>query len=101
MELVTSVINYDAPSLAKAYVHRVGRTARAGRSGSCYTLLQPGQEGGFHAIMKQIEHNRVHIYSVVAASDEKHSVDHHLPLALRQLKKVMDLEEDEPGYQER
>ena len=51
--------------------------------------------------MKQIEHNRVHIYSVVAASDVKHSVDHHLPLALRQLKKVMDLEEDEPGYQER
>ena len=33
------VINYDMPASAAAYVHRVGRTARAGRAGSAWTLF--------------------------------------------------------------
>lgn len=36
---VDSVINYDVPANGKDYVHRVGRTARAGRSGRSYTLV--------------------------------------------------------------
>ena len=98
MEVVTSVVNYDAPTLAKAYVHRVGRTARAGRSGSCYTMLQPGQQGGFHALMKQIEHNQVLVHRVVGEEDRVCAVRDILPEALQRLKKVMELEEDEPAY---
>ena len=30
---VTHVINYDLPNVPESYVHRIGRTARAGRSG--------------------------------------------------------------------
>ena len=100
MEVVTSVVNYDAPTLAKAYVHRVGRTARAGRSGSCYTLLQPGQQGGFHSLMKEIEHNTVHIYRVGEDKDKYLcGVRDILSLALHHLKNIMELEEDEPAYQ--
>ena len=33
------VINYDVPTNSKDYVHRVGRTARAGRSGRSLTLV--------------------------------------------------------------
>ncbi|KAF6171046.1 hypothetical protein GIB67_014626 [Kingdonia uniflora] len=40
VEGVRNVINYDLPPYIKTYVHRAGRTARAGRSGRCFTLLQ-------------------------------------------------------------
>lgn len=41
VESVVNVINYDTPVYPKTYVHRAGRTARAGRRGSAYTLLRP------------------------------------------------------------
>lgn len=36
---ITMVINYDAPHDAEDYVHRIGRTARAGREGRAITLI--------------------------------------------------------------
>jgi superfamily II DNA/RNA helicase len=36
---VTHVFNFDIPSDGKAYLHRVGRTARAGAKGFAITLL--------------------------------------------------------------
>jgi ATP-dependent RNA helicase RhlE len=38
---ITHVVNYDAPADDKSYVHRVGRTARAGRTGSGVTFVLP------------------------------------------------------------
>lgn len=37
------VINYDVPASVETYVHRVGRTARAGRKGTAFTLLEHRQ----------------------------------------------------------
>ncbi|MDP9328761.1 MAG: DEAD/DEAH box helicase [Actinomycetota bacterium] len=42
---ITHVINYDPPEDDKGYVHRVGRTARAGRSGISITLVSAEQQG--------------------------------------------------------
>ncbi|GIU97972.1 MAG: hypothetical protein KatS3mg013_1775 [Actinomycetota bacterium] len=42
---VSLVVNYDPPSDDKGYVHRVGRTARAGRSGTSITFVTPGEQG--------------------------------------------------------
>jgi ATP-dependent RNA helicase DDX51/DBP6 len=41
------VINYDLPPSVAAYVHRVGRTARAGRAGCAWTLLPDSESGWF------------------------------------------------------
>ncbi|XP_013359051.1 PREDICTED: ATP-dependent RNA helicase DDX51 [Chinchilla lanigera] len=44
---VELVINYDAPQYLRTYVHRVGRTARAGKTGRAVTLLLKVQERRF------------------------------------------------------
>ena len=42
---ITLVVNYDPPQDDKGYVHRVGRTARAGRAGMSVTFVTPDQLG--------------------------------------------------------
>jgi ATP-dependent RNA helicase RhlE len=42
---ITQVINYDPPEDHKAYIHRVGRTARAGRTGIGITFVTSEQQG--------------------------------------------------------
>jgi len=37
---IDCVLSYDVPRVFTTYVHRVGRTARAGRPGTAYTLLE-------------------------------------------------------------
>jgi ATP-dependent RNA helicase RhlE len=45
LERITLVVNYDPPKDDKGYVHRVGRTARAGRTGTSITFVTPDQLG--------------------------------------------------------
>jgi len=47
---ITHVINYDVPSVAIDYVHRVGRTARAEAEGEAMTLIAPEEENDFRGI---------------------------------------------------
>ncbi|XP_025834942.1 probable ATP-dependent RNA helicase Dbp73D [Agrilus planipennis] len=53
------VISYGAPKFIKTYIHRVGRTARAGRSGLAVTLLQENQLSKFKAALSQAEKNNL------------------------------------------
>lgn len=48
------VINYDVPEYPEDYVHRVGRTARAGREGQAYTFVAPQDEEALSRIEKLI-----------------------------------------------
>jgi superfamily II DNA/RNA helicase len=40
---ISHVINYDIPEDPEVYIHRIGRTARAGREGVAWTLVTPEQ----------------------------------------------------------
>jgi ATP-dependent RNA helicase DeaD len=47
---VSHVVNYDVPNSPDVYVHRIGRTGRAGESGRAITLITPKQRRDLEAI---------------------------------------------------
>lgn len=49
---VSHVINYDMPDDPKMYFHRIGRTARAGKTGTAISLITHQDEDGFRQIRK-------------------------------------------------
>jgi ATP-dependent RNA helicase DeaD len=51
IEQVSHVVNYDVPSSPDTYVHRIGRTGRAGREGVAITLVEPRE----HRLLRDIE----------------------------------------------
>jgi ATP-dependent RNA helicase RhlE len=55
LEDITHVINYDAPADDKDYVHRIGRTARAGRGGEGITFVTPEQERDMSRIAAKLD----------------------------------------------
>jgi ATP-dependent RNA helicase RhlE len=50
VDLVSHVINYDVPAAPEDYVHRVGRTGRAGNQGKAITIVAPVDELSMRAI---------------------------------------------------
>ncbi len=51
VDTIGRVINYDLPGDTESYVHRIGRTARAGRSGKAISFITPREE----RMMREIE----------------------------------------------
>jgi ATP-dependent RNA helicase RhlE len=49
---VTHVVNFDVPEVPETYVHRIGRTARAGASGMALTFVEVDERGDWRAILK-------------------------------------------------
>ena len=52
---VSLVVNYDVPTTPEAYVHRIGRTARAGREGRAITLCAPEEQKHLRDIERLIK----------------------------------------------
>ena len=52
---VSHVINYDIPSTPEAYIHRIGRTGRATRSGEAFTLATENDKDMVRAISRIID----------------------------------------------
>ncbi|MCL3791412.1 DEAD/DEAH box helicase [Actinomyces sp. 186855] len=50
VERIGLVVNFDVPREAEAYVHRIGRTGRAGRHGEAVTFLTPKEKGKLRQI---------------------------------------------------
>jgi len=47
---VTHVVNYEMPEVAEAYVHRIGRTARAGKAGQAFSLVDSSERDSLRAV---------------------------------------------------
>ena len=54
---VTHVYNYDVPPTPKEYIHRIGRTARAGENGNAVTLLTERDHDNFRRVQSNKELN--------------------------------------------
>ena len=65
---VSHVINFDLPSSAEVYVHRIGRTGRAGREGAAITILDPREERLLRSI-EQITKAKVTVAPVPSVGD--------------------------------
>jgi ATP-dependent RNA helicase RhlE len=52
VEHISHVINYDMPDTADAYIHRIGRTGRAERTGDAFTLVTPDDQDMIRALEK-------------------------------------------------
>jgi ATP-dependent RNA helicase DeaD len=65
---VSHVINYDVPSAAEAYVHRIGRTGRARREGVAITLAEPRERGLLRNI-ERLTGQRIEIATVPTVAD--------------------------------
>ncbi|MDF2659299.1 MAG: box helicase protein [Paenibacillus sp.] len=53
---VTHVINFDLPQDPESYVHRIGRTGRAGREGAAWTFVTPREIDHLHFIERVTRH---------------------------------------------
>jgi superfamily II DNA/RNA helicase len=53
---LSHVFNFDVPHHAEDYVHRIGRTGRAGMEGHAFTIATPGDRQAVEAIEKLIGH---------------------------------------------
>ncbi len=67
---VSHVINYDVPHHAEDYVHRIGRTGRAGLTGIAYTLMTPEEADNLHEVEKLIGHKVPRHNATAAVPDE-------------------------------
>src|SRR5207237_2434606 len=52
VEALPHVVNFDVPHVPDDYIHRVGRTARAERTGDAFTFVSPEEERALRAIGK-------------------------------------------------
>lgn len=80
---VSHVVNFDVPSAAESYVHRIGRTGRAGREGVAITLVEPRE----HRLLRGIEaqtRQRIQIATVPTVADLRASRLEALRATLRE-----------------
>ncbi|MDB5050809.1 MAG: box helicase [Fibrobacteres bacterium] len=75
---ITHIVNYDLPAEPETYVHRIGRTARAGHSGISFSFVGPEDRGTLHDIERLIR-KRIQVAPTPHASEMKTPVPVAMP----------------------
>lgn len=75
VERITHVINYDIPNDTEAYIHRIGRTGRAGRTGDAILFVAPRERHLLHAIERATGQTitAMHLPSIEDVADRRMS----------------------------
>ncbi|KAL8460981.1 hypothetical protein ACS0TY_032464 [Phlomoides rotata] len=95
VEGVKNVINYEMPTYIKTYIHRAGRTARAGQTGRCFTLVHKDEVKRFKRLLQKADNDSCPVYSVPSESIESfHSI---YSTALGRLKESVESEKYRKG----
>lgn len=68
---VSHVFNYDIPMNADDYVHRIGRTGRAGKAGVSWSLAVKGDDSKYVAAIEKITKEKLPVAKIGLADDEK------------------------------
>jgi ATP-dependent RNA helicase DDX51/DBP6 len=90
---VDLVINYDVPKQAKTYLHRCGRAARAGRTGTATTLLKgAGQAGAFVRMRNAIQNPEAVQSKIIPSSFLRENVVAAYRHCVKALKDVLEAE---------
>ncbi len=68
---VSHVFNFDAPIHADDYVHRIGRTGRAGKKGAAFMLITPGDGKNYDAILRTIGKDEIEELKITSSFEKK------------------------------
>ncbi len=73
VERISHVLNYDIPYDTESYVHRIGRTGRAGRSGDAILFVTPREKGMLRSIERATRQpiDEMKLPSVEAVNDKR------------------------------
>eukprot|EP00088_Acartia_fossae_P048445 TRINITY_DN5286_c0_g1_i14.p1 TRINITY_DN5286_c0_g1~~TRINITY_DN5286_c0_g1_i14.p1 ORF type:complete len:614 (-),score=155.09 TRINITY_DN5286_c0_g1_i14:157-1998(-) len=93
IEKLDAVISYDCPQFINAYIHRIGRTARAGREGTSVTILEPSQVKNFEKMVKGAGLDKVDAMQIDKSEYEDEMDKYHL--ALEHTKRDIIMEQEE------
>ncbi|HET7830422.1 MAG TPA: DEAD/DEAH box helicase [Candidatus Limnocylindrales bacterium] len=85
IEHITHVVNYDVPSSPDTYVHRIGRTGRAGREGVAITLVEPRE----HRLVRDIERTIGQPLAIEGLPTVADVREHRLDLLIGTLREVL------------
>jgi superfamily II DNA/RNA helicase len=65
---IKHVINFDLPQVPEDFIHRIGRTARAGAEGSALSFIGKGDQSKWNAIQRLIDPN----FKLESGNDARH-----------------------------
>lgn len=69
IDAVSDVFNYELPHEPESYVHRIGRTARAGASGVAWSLVDPSERPRLRAVEKLIRFSPTEVVVQLSPED--------------------------------
>ena len=78
---LTHVVNYSLPQSSESYVHRIGRTGRAGKKGIAITFVIPSEKGKFHFMERRVG-NQLQRREIPSVEQVKAMKSEHLKLEL-------------------